>query len=186
MEFGHVFEALMLICFGFSWPLNVIKAYKARTTKGTSLAFIFLIITGYIAGITAKFINHQFNYVLAVYFINLGIVMMNVFVYIRNKNIDKKNNLLKLKSTETIDTKVLSKVGNTNYSYSLDELIYPEKANTKEEKNAVILLGNGQDKMIPVQSLGREFKFNFKSFNKSSTSSVTTFFFNSCKQGDFF
>lgn len=167
MEFGHVFEALMLICFGFSWPLNVIKAYKARTTKGTSLAFIFLIITGYIAGITAKFINHQFNYVLTVYFINLGIVMMNVFVYIRNKNIDKKNNLLKLKSTETIDTKVLSKVGNTNYSYSLDELIYPEKANTKEEKNAVILLGNGLDKMIPVQSLGREFKFNFKIYNKS-------------------
>ena len=80
MEFGHLFEALMLVCFGFSWPLNVIKAYKARTAKGTSLAFIFLIITGYIAGIAAKFINHQFNYVLAVYFVNLGIVMMNVFV----------------------------------------------------------------------------------------------------------
>ena len=54
MEIGHLFEALMLVCFGFSWPLNVIKAYKARSAKGTSLAFIILIITGYVAGITAK------------------------------------------------------------------------------------------------------------------------------------
>ena len=34
---GAMFESIMLICFGLSWPLNVIKAYKARTTQGTSL-----------------------------------------------------------------------------------------------------------------------------------------------------
>lgn len=90
MNFAHLFEASMLVCFGFSWPLNVMKAYKARTAKGTSLAFIILIITGYIAGITAKIINKQYNYVLAVYFLNLAIVMANVFVYIRNKTLDKK------------------------------------------------------------------------------------------------
>ena len=39
MNYAHLFEAAMLVCFGFSWPLNVIKAYKARTAKGTSLAF---------------------------------------------------------------------------------------------------------------------------------------------------
>lgn len=31
-----IFESVMLVCFGLSWPLNVIKAYKAGTTKGTS------------------------------------------------------------------------------------------------------------------------------------------------------
>ena len=41
---GQILETIMLVCFGFSWPLNVIKAYKARTTKGTSLPFIILII----------------------------------------------------------------------------------------------------------------------------------------------
>ena len=51
---GAMFESIMLIWFGLSWPLNVIKAYKARTTQGTSLPFILLIVTGYIAGITAK------------------------------------------------------------------------------------------------------------------------------------
>ena len=86
-----VFETLMLICFGLSWPLNVIKAYKARTTKGTSLLFILLIITGYIAGITAKLVSGQINYVLAVYLLNLVIVSLNVAVYIRNAALDRKH-----------------------------------------------------------------------------------------------
>ncbi len=87
---GAILETVMLICFGFSWPLNVIKAYKAKTTKGTSLPFIFLIITGYIAGITAKFVNGQINYVLVAYFLNLAIVSLNIVVYFRNLALDKK------------------------------------------------------------------------------------------------
>ncbi len=96
MEIGHLFEAIMLVCFGFSWPLNVIKAYKAKSAKGTSLAFILLIITGYIAGITAKVINHQFNYVLVVYFLNLAIVMSNLVVYFRNVALDKKRDRISM------------------------------------------------------------------------------------------
>ena len=168
MDFGHFFEAVMLVCFGFSWPLNVIKAYKARTAKGTSLAFIFLIITGYLAGITAKFVNHQFNYVLAVYFLNLAIVMINVLVYIRNKSLDKKaaaKNQIQIIKTNA--GKEEAQEENMNYTYSFDELINPRGQNMREEKNAVILLGNGLDTKIPVQSLGKEFKFNFKIYNKS-------------------
>ena len=169
MDFGHFFEAVMLVCFGFSWPLNVIKAYKARTAKGTSLAFIFLIITGYLAGITAKFVNHQFNYVLAVYFLNLAIVMMNVLVYIRNKSLDKKaaaKNQIQIIKTKTA-ANGQTQEENMNYTYSLDEFINPKGQSNREEKNAVILLGNGLDTKIPVQSLGKEFKFNFKIYNKS-------------------
>lgn len=91
MQISSLFEALMLVCFGFSWPLNVRKAYKARTAKGSSLSFIILIIVGYLAGITAKIINHQLNYVLAVYFVNLAIVSSNLVIYFRNVALDKKN-----------------------------------------------------------------------------------------------
>jgi hypothetical protein len=170
MDFGHLFEAFMLVCFGVSWPLNVIKAYKARTAKGTSLAFIFLVITGYIAGITAKLINHQWNYVLAVYFLNLAIVMTNVFVYIRNKSLDKRAAAKAIAGTNTKNIKVdikEEKEENMNYTYSLDELINPRGKNSREEKNAVILLGSGLDTKIPAQSLGKEFKFNFQIYNKS-------------------
>jgi hypothetical protein len=86
-----IFETVMLVCFGLSWPLNVIKAYKARTTKGTSLPFILLIITGYLAGITAKLVSGQINYVLVVYLLNLVIVSLNVAVYVRNAALDRRH-----------------------------------------------------------------------------------------------
>lgn len=87
---GSVLETVMLVCFGFSWPLNVMKAYKAKTAKGTSLPFILLIVTGYIAGITAKVITDQINYVLIAYIVNLAIVSLNIVIYFRNVSLDKK------------------------------------------------------------------------------------------------
>ena len=87
---GSILETVMLVCFGFSWPLNVIKAYKAKTAKGTSLPFILLIITGYIAGISAKLISGQINYVLIAYMLNLAIVSLNIVVYFRNVSLDTK------------------------------------------------------------------------------------------------
>ena len=87
---GSILETVMLVCFGFSWPLNVMKAYRAKTSKGTSLPFILLIITGYIAGISAKLISGQINYVLIAYILNLTIVSLNVIVYFRNVSLDKK------------------------------------------------------------------------------------------------
>ncbi len=85
---SSVFEIIMLVCFGFSWPMNVIKAVRARTAKNMSLPFILLIISGYIAGITAKLISHQITFVLAVYVINLAIVAVNLAVYFRNRQLD--------------------------------------------------------------------------------------------------
>ena len=86
---SSVFESVMLVCFGLSWPLNVVKAYRARTAKGMSLPFILLIISGYIAGITAKLISGQTNYVLIVYFLNLAIVSLNIRVYFRHASLDR-------------------------------------------------------------------------------------------------
>ena len=87
---GSILETLMLVCFGFSWPLNVMKAFKAKTAKGTSLPFILLIVAGYIAGITAKLITNQINYVLIAYIVNLAIVSLNIVIYFRNVSLDKK------------------------------------------------------------------------------------------------
>lgn len=88
---SSILETIMLVCFGFSWPINVIKAFKARSAKSTSLPFILLIMLGYIAGICAKIVEHKFNYVLVVYFINLAIVSVNLAVYFRNRHLDMEN-----------------------------------------------------------------------------------------------
>jgi len=98
---SEILEIIMLLCFGASWPLNVIKSYKARTAKGKSLAFLLLIIIGYIAGITAKFFNEAYMsnfadkwYVLFFYFLNMFMVSLDVVMYFRNKRLDNKNNCL--------------------------------------------------------------------------------------------
>ncbi len=87
---SSVFETIMLVCFGLSWPINVIKAYRAGTASATSLPFILLIFTGYVAGISAKIISQQIGYVLIVYMLNLAIVFLNIVVYFRNTLLDKK------------------------------------------------------------------------------------------------
>ena len=88
---SSIFETIMLVCFGLSWPINVIKAYKARTANATSLPFILLIFTGYIAGISSKVVSGQMNYVFVVYLINLAIVLLNIVVYFRNVALDKNS-----------------------------------------------------------------------------------------------
>lgn len=84
-----LFEAAMLICFGLSWPLNLIKNIKAATAKSMSLPFSILIEVGYIFGITAKLISNSINYVLIVYVLNLIFVSANLVVYFINRRKDK-------------------------------------------------------------------------------------------------
>lgn len=85
-----VLEAVMLVCFGLSWPINAIKAWKAGTAAGTSWLFLGLITLGYVAGIGAKFVGGNVNWVLAVYLINLAALVANWLVFARNKTLDAK------------------------------------------------------------------------------------------------
>lgn len=88
---AELFEILMIVSFGFSWPLNVIKSYKARTTKGKSLAFLLLIFVGYICGITSKLIAPSFKwYVMFFYVLNFVMVGLDLIMYVRNYKLDKK------------------------------------------------------------------------------------------------
>lgn len=94
---AEILEIIMIVSFGASWPLNVIKSYKARTTKGKSLAFLCLIFFGYIAGITSKLVNPAYMaafaqkwYVLFFYVLNLVMVGIDLVLYYRNHLLDKK------------------------------------------------------------------------------------------------
>lgn len=88
---SELFEIFMIVLFGFSWPANVIKSYKARTTKGKSLMFLILIFTGYLFGITAKLIADSFKwYVLFFYVLNTIMVGLDLILYVRNAKLDAK------------------------------------------------------------------------------------------------
>ena len=94
---SEILEIIMVVSFGFSWPFNVVKSYKARTTKGKSLLFLCLIFFGYIAGIASKFANETYManfsskwYVLVFYIINFLMVGADLCLYVRNRALDKK------------------------------------------------------------------------------------------------
>ena len=84
-------EIMMIVCFGISWPVNVLKSYRARTAKGKSLLFLVLIFVGYIFGIIAKLSAPSFKWdVLFFYVLNLVMVGLDLLLYWRNYRLDKK------------------------------------------------------------------------------------------------
>ncbi len=88
-------EICMVVSFGCSWPLNVMKSYKARTTKGKSLGFLLLIFFGYICGIASKLLAPSFKwYVLFFYVLNFIMVGADLVIYYRNYQLDKKAGIL--------------------------------------------------------------------------------------------
>ncbi|EGD45915.1 hypothetical protein Cpap_0516 [Ruminiclostridium papyrosolvens DSM 2782] len=86
-----IFEALMLLSFGAAWPAQIYRSYKSRKTAGKSIAFLYILIFGYLCGITNK-ILYQRDIVLALYIINLFMVSTDICLYYRNKKIEKTEN----------------------------------------------------------------------------------------------
>ena len=86
---AELFETLMLIWFGLSWPISVVKSYRSATAKGKSIFFQYAILLGYICGICGKFVSGTLNYVLALYFINLIMVGIDTALYYRNRRFDR-------------------------------------------------------------------------------------------------
>jgi len=87
---AQIFEALMVICFGLSWPLSVSKSWKSRTAKGKSLFFEVFIWIGYIFGIAGKIITGNITYVFAFYILNILMVSVDILLYFRNRRLDKE------------------------------------------------------------------------------------------------
>ncbi|MBQ6360406.1 MAG: hypothetical protein IJJ25_04605 [Lachnospiraceae bacterium] len=81
-------EVIMLVCFGFSWPMNIIKSLQVRSAKGKSLPFLCLIMLGYVAGLGSKIISGNITYVVFFYILNLVMVFADFCLYWRNRALD--------------------------------------------------------------------------------------------------
>ena len=95
---AELLEIVMIVSFGASWPMNVVKSYRARTAKGKSLGFLLLILFGYVAGIASKLVNEAYMasiaqkwYVLFFYVLNFVMVSTDLVLYIRNVRLDRES-----------------------------------------------------------------------------------------------
>ena len=90
---GELLEVAMIVCFGISWPLNILKLYRTKSTKGTSIFFYVLIFIGYIFGLSSKFVKAAagtvapwyvwFFYSLNAVMVGTGIILY--FYYLRKE-----------------------------------------------------------------------------------------------------
>lgn len=96
----ELLEALMIFCFGLSWPISIRKSYVSRTAKGKSLFFEVFLLIGYICGIAMKIISAiektnagvELDFIFwlssVFYVINFVAISIDVGLYFRNKKLD--------------------------------------------------------------------------------------------------
>ena len=90
---AQILEAIMIIAFGVSWPVNVYKSLKTKSTKGKSLLFLMLIEFGYISGIIGKIISDNITWVFAFYVLNLIMVFADIVLFCINKRREKSKTI---------------------------------------------------------------------------------------------
>ena len=93
-------EALMILCFGLSWPISIRKSWISRTAKGKSLLFEVFIWVGYVFGITRKILLWKaaagaplgfFFWLGGVFYVfNMVAITIDMLLYLRNLRLDKK------------------------------------------------------------------------------------------------
>lgn len=86
---AQLFEVIMLICFGVSWPFNIAKSLRSRTAKGKSIPFEVCVIVGYLCGLAGKFIGGNVTYVVAFYLLDIVMVSVDLTLSLRNRRLDR-------------------------------------------------------------------------------------------------
>lgn len=93
----NLLEALMIICFGLSWPISIYRSWTSRTAKGKSLFFEIFLWIGYAFGIARKIIltcegsGHDWMFYLSFifYVLNMAEITIDICLYFRNAKLDK-------------------------------------------------------------------------------------------------
>lgn len=94
MDIAVLFETIMLISFGCSWPFNIVKSVRSKTTLGKSVTFEIIVVIGYLFGVAAKLIIYNrtgvLQYSFWFYLLDIALVLTDIALYFRNRKLDKQ------------------------------------------------------------------------------------------------
>jgi hypothetical protein len=76
------FEIVMLVCFGLSWPISIVKALRTKMVLGKSALFMGIICVGYVSGIVHKLIYSR-DWIVSLYALNLVLVVIDMLLYFK-------------------------------------------------------------------------------------------------------
>ena len=94
----NIFESIMLICFGFAWPISIYKSVVSKRTAGKSLLFLVVLQIGYVAGVLFKLTEYWTNIKinpdetisinLYLYILNFIMITIDKLLFLRNRRIE--------------------------------------------------------------------------------------------------
>lgn len=80
-----IFEAVMILCWGVSWPAAIRKTWKTRSVEGVSAIFLWLVFIGYVSGILFKVFEARtegfINPVIILYLFNFFMVAAELILF---------------------------------------------------------------------------------------------------------
>jgi len=77
-----IFEAAMLICFGISWPVSIIKSLRTKIVVGKSPLFMAIVCVGYLSGIIHKAVYSP-DWIVGLYCLNMALVAVDLALYVK-------------------------------------------------------------------------------------------------------
>ncbi|MFA6449740.1 MAG: hypothetical protein WCX65_09745 [bacterium] len=86
----QILEAVMLACFGASWPFSIFHMIKTQRTEGKSAVFVVLVLIGYVTGLAGKLTmaavtGTKPQMVTILYAFNTVLVAMDLILFVRLK-----------------------------------------------------------------------------------------------------
>ena len=82
---SEIFEAIMMLCFGCSWPFAILKTIRVKNPAGKSYLFMSLVIIGYLAGCAHK-IFYDWDFVFYFYLLNTLLVATDLVLCLYYQN----------------------------------------------------------------------------------------------------
>ncbi len=85
---NSILESIMMICFGASWPMAILKTLRVKNPAGKSILFLCLIEIGYLSGLASKLLYTPRDPVIWLYLLNIAMVGtdLSLTLYYRNRN----------------------------------------------------------------------------------------------------
>ena len=88
-DLADILESAMLVAFGLAWPVNIFKTLRNKSTVGKSLAFLLIVLVGYVFGLSARLIRGNLNYVVVFYTVNLLLVLADTLLYFHYRRLER-------------------------------------------------------------------------------------------------
>jgi hypothetical protein len=75
-----LFEAVMVVCFGISWPVSIAKTLRTKVVAGKSPMFMAIVCVGYLSGVVHKLLFSR-DWITILYLTNLVMVAIDLALY---------------------------------------------------------------------------------------------------------